>query len=227
MKKNNIIARYMNEANAAFSNYNGQVSGGRKEEFLGMAGMSRLSGGPASPNGIRTITLDIVNTDTQPLAAVIFGANEGFRNPFNGEKCRITGNTAAAGKGVIVTPKRYSVNELLELSKTSPMTFTGYRYDFGDEMQLKQDWTLRRKDGTLISDDLHSPSEMRNLANNIATAMDNPEFFMVVDAKGALFITLAAAHDANTPRKIQVIFKVGTQVDTGNALKGQSVLNQY
>jgi hypothetical protein len=192
-----------------------------------MNGMSSLRGG-VSANGIKTISFDIQNTDeSKPLSAVLFGANEGFVNPFNGLKDSITGNTAAAGKGIVVTPKRYSLTELNEMSKTSPFTLVGYRYDFGDEAQLKQDWRMRRKDGTAIIDDLHSPSEMRNLANNIATAMDNPEFFQLVDAKAALFITLAPAHDANTPRKIQLIFKVGTEVDVTAALKGQNVLKQF
>jgi hypothetical protein len=56
--------------------------------------------------------------------------------------------------------------------------------------------------------------------------MDNAEFFMRVDAKGALFITLAKAPSAAVARKIQVIFKVGTEVDLGNVLKGQPVLVQ-
>jgi hypothetical protein len=228
VKKNSYINKLQQEAEVAWNNYSGGASGGRRDEYVSMTG-SRLShmSGAVAQSGIKTITFDIVNTDeASDLAAVLFGANEGFVQPFNGVKDRITGNTAAAGKGIVVTPKRYSVNELLELSKTQPFTFVGYRYDFGDETQLKQDWTLRRKDGTAITDDLHSPSEMRNLANNISTAMDNPEFFMKVDAKGALFITLAKAPAANQPRKIQVIFKVGTEVDLGNALKGQSVLVQ-
>jgi len=95
MKKNPVIARHLAEANAAFLNYSGQASGGRKEELLGMNGMSSLRGGVPA-NGIKTITFDIQNTDeTQPLSAVLFGANEGFVNPFNAGVDSITGNTAA------------------------------------------------------------------------------------------------------------------------------------
>lgn len=226
--KNQFISNLTQEAETAWNNYSGDAAGGRRDEFVALSG-GRLShiDGSAQQNGIKTITFDIVNTDeVNDLAAVLFGVNEGFVQPFNGVIDPITKNTAGVGKGIVVTPKRYSMNELKELSKTNPFTFVGYRYDFGDEAQLKQDWQLRRKEGTAIIDDLHSPSEMRNLANNIATAMDNPEFFMRVDPKGALFITLAKAHAANNPRKIQVIFKVGTEVNLANALKGQSVLVQ-
>jgi hypothetical protein len=228
VKKNPFINKLQMEAEKAWNNYSGGASGGKRDEFVSMSG-GRLShmDGSVSQSGIKTITFDIVNTDeTNDLAAVLFGANEGFINPFNGVKCSITGSTAAAGKGIVVSPKRYSLTELAEKSKSEPFTFIGYRYDFGDELQLKQDWHLRRKDGTAITDDLHSPSEMRNLSNNIATAMDNAEFFMRVDAKGALFITLAKAPSAAVARKIQVIFKVGTEVDLGNVLKGKPVLVQ-
>jgi hypothetical protein len=230
MQKNTnpFIAKLQMEAEQAWNNYSGSAAGGKKNEFVSMAGgrLSNMSG-VVSQTGIKTITFDIVNTDeANDLAVVLFGANEGFIQPFNGVKCPITGNTAAAGKGIVATPKRYSMSELIEKSKTEPFTFVGYRYDFGDELQLKQDWRLRRKEGTAIIDDLHSPSEMRNLANNISTAMDNPEFFQLIDPKAALFITLAKAPAANVSRKIQVIFKVGTEANLGNVLKGQGVLVQ-
>jgi hypothetical protein len=223
MNHNSYLAKLQQEAEQSYSNYSGGASGGKKDEYVGMNGrLSNLSGAAlATP---KTITFDIANSDDKPLAAMLFGAYLGYAQPFNGVLDPITGNTAAAGKGITVNAKNYDLQELLDKSKIEPFTVLGYRYVFGDEAQLKLDWTMKRKEGTSTTLDIHSPAETRNLANNIATAMDNPDFFIVFDAKQALYIQVAPAISASVPRTIQLILKVNSEVDVVSALKGESVV---
>jgi hypothetical protein len=219
LKRNRAISDIRRAAEQEFSNY----LGGRKEEFVGMEGRrSHMDGGVSFNPEIEEIIIDIENTDTVTLAAPLFGANEGFQLPFDG-LVDINGQAASLGKGIIITPQSYSLNELKEKAKNTPFTIMGMRYVFGDEEQLTKQWVKRYKDGTSITQTPYNPQTKRNLANNIATALDDPNYFQLVDAKASLFINVAPAL-AGGARKIQVMFRVGTSFDPTNALKGQSVV---
>lgn len=210
------------EGERAFSNF----SGDKRRDFVGVSNFSGMDG-LNYRDELEEIIIDILNTDeANDLAAPIFGANEGFVAPFNGLIDFITGNTATAAKGIIIQPQGYTLNELREKSKTSPFLITGMRYDFGDDTQLKQPWQRRRKEGTEISSKPYNPQGKRSLTNNIATVLDDPDFTMKVDAKTTLFVRVAKAISASVPRKIQLLLKVGTEVDIANALKGQSVVTR-
>jgi hypothetical protein len=228
MKRSNLAIKGMRmEAESAFSNY----LGGRKEEFIGMEGRrSYMDGSIAANPEVEEIIIDIINTDhNNSLAAPLFGANEGFALPFDGV-ADILGTVAGAGLGISIEPQSYTLNELKEKSKNNPFTIMGIRYDFGDDVQLTKQWIKRYKDGMSITSTPYNPQTKRNLANSISSALDDPGYFQLIDAKAALFVVVAPALAAATleapvkPRRIQLMLRVGTQVDTANALKGQSVV---
>jgi hypothetical protein len=231
MSKNLIISELRAQANAEWSALSGDAVGGKKEDFVGFAGgYSRMEGVRKDP-AMKILTVTITNTDTKALSAALFGANEGFIQPFNGVGSLpgttidfITKETPAAGRGIIVEYKRYSIAEINNLSRSNPFQIAGYRYEFGDEAQLKQEFYTRRKEGTAIIDDIHTPFERRNLANNVQTAMDNNDFYMLVDDKATLFVVLAPALDASTPRKVQISFNIGAEIELASALKRQGVV---
>ncbi len=215
-----------------FRNYDGFVAGGGRDEFAGMTGQNYMSVDGSNRHTPKTIAVDIQNTDElSELSAPLFSVNEGFIAPFGGVGSLpgtsadfITKNTAAAGKGIVITFQDYGTNEIKELARTTPFLIAGYRYDFGDEIQLKQRWVLRRKDGAFEGQEAHRPSEYRSLANQIQSTLDNGEFKYKVDGKGTLFLVMGKAISATQPRKVQIIFRVGAEANLSAALVNRQVV---
>lgn len=198
--------------------------GGNKQEFLSADGAG--AGSVAKINyGVKPMVIDIFNSDdSYTLAAPLFSANEELEVPFNGVLDQFTKNTAQVGKGIIVKPQDYSFNELRRLAANDgAYILQGIRYIHGDASQLQESWGFRYKDGSQICEDKYRPNLYKNLANQVTDTIDSEEFFMAVDAKATLFIPVLKA-TGSVQRKIQVTFRIASQTNMLNLLKGGSIL---
>lgn len=215
-------------AEMASSNYFGNVID--QGEFLqnpARAAMSSMDGhAGASLSGMQPIIINITNTDeVNDLTVPIFGKNEGFAIPFNGI-ADLNGVIAGTGKGIILSPENFSVNELKEKTN-NPFTIQGIRYHYGDSTQLKKGFLLRQKIGSSIVNEPYNPSVYKNLNNQVSDTLDHEGFFMPVSNASTLFITVAKAFSSSSPRTIQIVLFVGMEANIAATLKGESVVKGY
>lgn len=220
---NSKIAQILASSQENFRSFDGL--GGQSQDFLAADGSNDYSRGVQINTNVKAIIIDIANSDeSYELAAPLFSHNEGIAIPFNGVTCTFTKNTSQSGKGISVTPQDYSVSELSKLAGTGAYILRGVRYNHGDAAQLQIAWGLRYKDNSQVSTDKFRPSFYKNLANQVSDIVDSEEFFMAVDAKATLFVSVLKATAANVPRKIQVAFRVASETNMLNLLKGRSIL---
>jgi hypothetical protein len=210
---NTLVRDFEREAEHTFQNF-----GGKKSEFLGSNQHFNASGMVSEGDVPNEIVITIENTDSLDLAAPIFSANEGIVTPFNSVLDTITGNTATAAKGIVITPQDYTHNELKKMTENSPFTITKLRYDFGDNVQLKKKFVMRKKDGVSYVTTPYYPQNKLNLANNISTVLEDHDFFMVVNAQTTLFVVVGAG------KTVQLALTTGARFDATNALKAQTVV---
>lgn len=224
---NSRLATLRAGAEASMSNYLGTVNSG--QEFINSPsqGMSSMAGNSVNvKRGMQPIIIDIKNTDDlNDLIVPIFGKNESYLVPFNGVADK-AGTVATAAKGIVITPKNYSYQELRELS-VSPFTVVGMLYRFGDSTQLDNDWTIRQKDGSSITEEPYQPAIYQGLLNNVTDKLEDKEFFMPVTAGTTLFVKVSKAISASVARTLQITLFMGVKTDLSEALKGNSVLTGF
>ena len=220
------MAAIVAQAESAFSNYNGADAG----ELVGVqdAAYGNMSG--ASPmidveTSVRDLIVTIENTDdTKTLIAPLFSANERLQVPFDGVADK-EGVVATAGKGLIIDWDDYSAQEIIDMCKNEPFVIAGVRYDYGDNVQLKQKMERRSK---VQADITFGPVRFRkNLGDSIDGVLEDPNFTLEVNGGTTFFVKVAPAYSGTQSRIVQLQFKIATSVNVANALKGRSAIKKY
>lgn len=197
--------------------------GDTSRDFIG-AERSSFSGGGARgavavKSNLQTLSIDIENTDTVALVAPLFGPVSGLAIPFNGVVDE-DGTTSSATKGIVISYKGMVSNKLQldEIIKSRPFLIQGLRYVHGDSEQLNFDFEMVESIGAKTITDIYQPSIKRNLFQQVATDMDDPEFLLEVKLETLLKVKVKAGH------KIKLTFRVDTQYDPSSVMRGESVI---
>ena len=226
MNKNQRVAAIMAEAERSFANY----AGSDASELVGVQDASYGNMSGASPmidteSSILDLIVTIENTDeTKTLAAPLFGANERLLTPFDGV-VDFYGVAATAAKGLVINWDDYSQEEILDMCKNEPFVIAGVRYDYGDNIQLKQKMERRHKVKASITT---APVRFRkNLGDSIDGVLEDPNFTLEVNGGTTFFVKVAPAYSGTESRIVQLQFKIATSVNVANALKGRSAIKKY
>ncbi len=226
MKSNARMAAITAEAEQSFANYAGPDA----SELVGVqdAAYGNMSG--AAPmidveSSVRDLIVTIENTDElNTLICPLFSANERIAVPFDGVADK-DGTAATAAKGLIVDWDDYSGQEIIDMCKNEPFVIAGVRYDYGDNVQLKQKMERRSK---VQADITYGPVRFRkNLGDSIDGVLEDPNFTLKVDGGTTFFVKVAPAYSATSSRIVQLQFKIATSVNISNALQGRSAIKKF
>ena len=223
---NSKISKLSAQADAHISAYMGGAGlGGQREEYIAASPYSGMAGGNVTNSSKRkTITIDIFNTDNaNDLWVPLFSANQNYAIPFDTVRDK-DGTLPTSGRGIIVTPKNYELNELKEEARSKPFFTDCIRYSFGDQNQLELDWIITKKDGNAITNEGYEPFQDLESSQNISTFLTTKNFATEINGGTTLWVKVAKAHSASVPRKVQLMIYVASQIELNAALRNRSVI---
>lgn len=173
---------------------------------------------------INPIQFDIQNTDnTVRLVCPLFGVSSDYVIPFNGTSDML-GTASTAGKGIIVTPVNRTLKQIALMAQNTPFTTARLRYIYGDNLQLSNNFIIKKTQDTARFEDVFSPALYQPIAQNLQGVVETDAFNQYVNQDFTLGIPVEKATSASSPRAISVVLFIGVRTDLSQTLQGQSPL---
>lgn len=200
---------------------------GEDTDFYGDEGFSHATGGGRGRGVMETLDVVIRNTDpNNTLLCPVFSSLQQWPVPYDTQADQ-EGTVPTAATGLTLEYKGYdTLNELYGKLLTDPFNVGRIRYGYGDETQLKYQWKLYRKEheGTHVQP--LKPQLLKQASDNLGTFL-NGKMDFYVDKFTTLFVPIAPAFDAATPREVTISFYKMAELNPDRLMRKQGGVRTF